>query len=641
MKLIHLFLVALLLAPLPALATPLTTQPNAVGMIVSPCNSGAPLVGGGAGLPIACGTAGTGVASLGNAAADTTMTYAGTGSGPYTGTVTGKINLSNANIWAGAQTFANGDLLLKGSSSGAGTLEAPAAASTYVWTLPALTDTLAGAASTTTFTNKTLDTAGTGNVFKINGTQITAISGNSATAATSTGSLTNGHCVSIDASGNFVDAGGACTTGGGGGTVTSATAGQITWYAASGTTVVGNANATISNGALVLGQAGSVVGSVGLNNVTSGTITLASVSGALGTVTASFPANSGIVAELNLAETWTAAQTFTNGDLLLKGSSSGAMTLEAPAVASSYVQTFQAATDTVADLGTNQTFSGTDNFTGPFEIGGHAMTFPGSAATLAGLGIVQSWSAAQTFPASDLLLGGSTSGAIALNAVAIAGSNVATFPANTGTVAELNLAQSWTATQTFSSAPTITTINSPSATPLNLNTGSGTSPINLQLGGTTLVQMGSSAFYPYTNNGMILGIGGHLWNGIYATLPSIGTTGGVVCYTSSNGEISYNTSSCLTSSLRYKHDIEPLTDSLAVVDAVDPISFLYNDQSMIKGRQDGVSAESLAAADPLLVEYDDKGRPDRPRPLSMIARLFGAVQELHRELESLKQGTAR
>ena len=145
------------------------------------------------------------------------MTYAGTGGGPYTGTVTGKINLSNANTWAGAQTFTNGDLLLKGSSSGAGTLEAPAAASTYVWTLPALTDTLAGAAPTTTFTNKTLDTAGTGNVFKINGTQITAISGNSATAATSTGSLTNGHCVSIDASGNFVDAGGACTTGGGGG----------------------------------------------------------------------------------------------------------------------------------------------------------------------------------------------------------------------------------------------------------------------------------------------------------------------------------------------------------------------------------------------------------------------------------------
>ena len=52
----------------------------------------------------------------------------------------------------------------------------------------------------------------------------------------------------------------------------------------------------------------------------------------------------------------TAAQTFTNGDFLLKGSSSGAMTLEAPAAASTYVMTFPAATHTVAVLGTNQTF---------------------------------------------------------------------------------------------------------------------------------------------------------------------------------------------------------------------------------------------------------------------------------------------
>jgi hypothetical protein len=64
-------------------------------------------------------------------------------------------------------------------------------------------------------------------------------SGSTTTFATSNGTLTNGHCVSIDASGNFVDAGGACTTGGGGGTVTSGTAGQLTGYTSSGTTVVG------------------------------------------------------------------------------------------------------------------------------------------------------------------------------------------------------------------------------------------------------------------------------------------------------------------------------------------------------------------------------------------------------------------
>ena len=61
---------------------------------------------------------GGGVASLGNATSDTTLTLTGTGSGPYTGTVTAKINLSNANSWAAVQTFGSGDLLLSGSSSG-------------------------------------------------------------------------------------------------------------------------------------------------------------------------------------------------------------------------------------------------------------------------------------------------------------------------------------------------------------------------------------------------------------------------------------------------------------------------------------------------------------------------------------------
>lgn len=46
-------------------------------------------------------------------------------------------------------------------------------------------------------------------------------SGTGAIIATTTGTLTSGHCVQIDASGNFIDAGAACGTGGGGGGVTS------------------------------------------------------------------------------------------------------------------------------------------------------------------------------------------------------------------------------------------------------------------------------------------------------------------------------------------------------------------------------------------------------------------------------------
>jgi hypothetical protein len=58
-----------------------------------------------------------------------------------------------------------------------------------------------------------------------------------------------------------------------------------------------------------LGASGTL-GSLTLGNATSGTVTLQPVTGALGTVIASFPANSGTVAETNLAQTFSAQSIF-------------------------------------------------------------------------------------------------------------------------------------------------------------------------------------------------------------------------------------------------------------------------------------------------------------------------------------------
>jgi hypothetical protein len=80
--------------------------------------------------------------------------------------------------------------------------------------------------------------------------------------------------------------------GGGSGTVASGTAGQLTWYASSGTTVSGNANATISSGALTLGQPNSVQGQVKFSGATSGTVTLTALAAA-GTWTFTLPSNAG------------------------------------------------------------------------------------------------------------------------------------------------------------------------------------------------------------------------------------------------------------------------------------------------------------------------------------------------------------
>lgn len=73
-------------------------------------------------------------------------------------------------------TIGSGGALFSGATSGTTTVAATAVASGTL-TLPAATDTLIGKATTDILTNKTFDTAGTGNSFKINGTAITAVTG--------------------------------------------------------------------------------------------------------------------------------------------------------------------------------------------------------------------------------------------------------------------------------------------------------------------------------------------------------------------------------------------------------------------------------------------------------------------------------
>lgn len=167
---------------------------------------------------------------------------------------------------------------------------------------------------------------------------------------------------------------------------------QILAVNSAGSGCTADAYASVNAGALSLGASGTA-GSVAMGNATSGTVTLQPVTGALGTVTASLPANTGTIGELNLAQTWSAEQTFNaNIDVSSNG------TLSAPAIAlAGCGGTCGIYAPSAAEFGfTNNanlldygiTTSGiwtlpkTINFTGTVQIGGNTMTFPGSAATL-------------------------------------------------------------------------------------------------------------------------------------------------------------------------------------------------------------------------------------------------------------------
>jgi hypothetical protein len=101
----------------------------------------------------------------------------------------------------------------------------------------------------------------------------------------------------------------ATPSGGGSVTTTGSPANTYLTSFSGATSVTGTANATLSAGALTLGVSGTA-GSVTFGNATSGTVVLQPVTGALGNVTASLPANTGTIDELNLAATFTALKTF-------------------------------------------------------------------------------------------------------------------------------------------------------------------------------------------------------------------------------------------------------------------------------------------------------------------------------------------
>lgn len=126
-----------------------------------------------------------------------------------------------------------------------------------------------------------------------------------------------------------------------------------------------------------------------------------------------------------------------------------------------------------------------------------------------------------------------------------------------------------------------------------------------------------------------------------AQMPDLGSssasTTGTVCWTTGTGLLNVDTTTtCLLSTMKVKHDIEPLSTrtALAEVNLLKPVSFAYNDQKNIPGRQVGLIAEDVAEVDPRLVRYVD-GDPVAVKYQEAVGLLVGAIQEQQAEMNRL------
>ncbi len=222
-------------------------------------------------------------------------------------------------------------------------------------------------------------------------------------------------------------------------------------------TVLGNSSSSPATPSYTstptLGKSG-VLGSLTMGNATSGTVTLQPVTGALGTVTASLPANTGTIAETNYAQTWSATQTFNNiaaatantyaigasgvgfTGIYLQGGATFTVEVISGAQTGNYTLTIPvlSANDTIVTLGTSQTISGAKTFssvitstvttgTAPFTVSSTTQVSNLNASQVGGKSITGSGAAIPTGPTSstsgDIVTFTGTSGQIADSGVAL------------------------------------------------------------------------------------------------------------------------------------------------------------------------------------------------------------------------------
>lgn len=166
-------------------------------------------------------------------------------------------------------------------------------------------------------------------------------------------------CVHANSAGILSGTGSDCGSGGGGSVSLTASGSNIVLSPSTitGTGTIGitpTPSFTSVNGDFLTAGTWTLNGAAGKTLLFNNSLTLAGTDA----TTFTFPGTTGTVDVLNNAQTFTAAKIFTNSDLLLLGSSTGATTFtSANASATAYTVTVPAATDTLVELTQTQTLT--------------------------------------------------------------------------------------------------------------------------------------------------------------------------------------------------------------------------------------------------------------------------------------------
>jgi len=90
----------------------------------------------------------------------------------------------------------------------------------------------------------------------------------------------------------------------------------------------------------------------------------------------------------------------------------------------------------------------------------------------------------------------------------------------------------------------------------------------------------------------------------------------------------------LTSSARYKENIQPIDSASSAILSLQPVSFRYKKELDPKGiPQFGLVAEEVAKVDPDLVARDEEGKPYTVRYEAVNAMLLNEFLKEHKKVE--------